>query len=40
MLALGVVLFNLGRLPEVLELIVADAFGWEQTLGGAVGAGG
>ena len=26
-LALGVVLFNLGRLPEVLELIVADAFG-------------
>lgn len=35
-LALGVVLFNLGRLPEVLELIVADAFGWEQTLGGAV----
>ena len=37
-LALGVVLFNLGRLPEVLELIVADAFGWEQTLGGAVGA--
>ena len=38
MLALGVVLFNLGRLPEVLELIVADAFGWEQTLGGAVGA--
>ena len=34
----GVVLFNLGRLPEVLELIVADAFGWEQTLGGAVGA--
>ena len=37
-LALGVVLFNLGRLPEVLELIVADAFGWEQTLSGAVGA--
>lgn len=31
-LALGVVLFNLGRLPEVLELIVADAFGWALTL--------
>ena len=37
-LALGVVLFNLGRLPEVLELIVADAFGWGPALGGAVGA--
>ena len=37
-LALGVVLFNLGRLPEVLELIVANAFGWEQAFGGTVGA--
>lgn len=37
-LALGVVLFNLGRLPEVLELIIADAFGWGPALGGAVGA--
>ncbi|WP_418992548.1 alanine/glycine:cation symporter family protein [Alistipes sp.] len=37
-LALGVVLFNLGRLPEVLELILADAFGWKQALGGGVGA--
>ena len=37
-LALGVVIFNLSRLPEVLELIVANAFGWEQALGGAVGA--
>ena len=37
-LALGVVLFNLGRLLEVLELIVADAFGWGPALGGAVGA--
>ena len=37
-LALGIVLFNLGRLPEVLELIVANAFGWEQAFGGTVGA--
>lgn len=37
-LALGVVLFNLRRLPEVLELIVGSAFGWEQALGGTVGA--
>lgn len=37
-LALGIVLFNLGRLPEVLELIVANAFGWEQAAGGTVGA--
>lgn len=37
-LALGVVLFNLGKLPAVLELIVSDAFGWEQMAGGGVGA--
>ena len=37
-LALGVVLFNFRRLPEVVELIVANAFGWEQTMGGGVGA--
>ena len=37
-LALGVVLFNFRRLPEVVELIVANAFGWEQAMGGGVGA--
>lgn len=37
-LALGVVLFNLGKLPAVLELIVADAFGWRQALGGGMAA--
>lgn len=37
-LALGVVLFNIRQLPGVLELIVANAFGWEQALGGTVGA--
>lgn len=38
LLALGIVLFNFRRLPEVLELIVGNAFGWEQVLGGGVGA--
>lgn len=37
-LVLGVVLFNFRRLPEVVELIIGDAFGWEQALGGGVGA--
>ena len=35
-MALG--LFNFRRLPEVVELIVANAFGWEQALGGGAGA--
>lgn len=38
LLAFGVVAFNIGRLPRVLELIVGNAFGWEQALGGGVGA--
>lgn len=37
-LALGIVLFNIGKLPGVLELIIGNAFGWEQALGGSVGA--
>lgn len=37
-LALGVVMWNVRHLPDVLELIVADAFGWKQALGGTVGA--
>ena len=37
-LALGVVLFNLGKLPVVIRLIVSNAFGWEQALGGGIGA--
>lgn len=37
-LALGVVLFNFRQLPAVLELIVGNAFGWDQVLGGSVGA--
>lgn len=37
-LALGIVVFNIGKLPGVLELIIGNAFGWEQALGGSVGA--
>lgn len=37
-LALGVVLFNISRLPAVLELIINNAFGWEQLTGGGIGA--
>lgn len=37
-LALFIVLTNIGRLPDVLELIVGNAFGWHQALGGGVGA--
>mgnify|MGYP002543531108 FL=1 len=36
-LALGIVLFNIGKLPAVLELIIGNAFGWEQALAGGVG---
>ena len=37
-LALGIVLFNIGKLPAVLKLIIGNAFGWEQALGGSIGA--
>lgn len=37
-MTLGVVIFNIGKLPAVIELIVENAFGWEQALGGSVGA--
>lgn len=37
-LALGIVLFNLTKLPAVVELIIDNAFGWEQLTGGGVGA--
>lgn len=37
-LALGIVLFNIGKLPAVLELIIGNAFGLEQVLGGSIGA--
>ena len=37
-LALGIVLFNITELPTVIRAIVSSAFGWEQALGGTVGA--
>lgn len=37
-LALGIVLFNITELPGVIRMIVSSAFGWEQALGGTVGA--
>ncbi len=37
-LALGIVIFNIRELPDVLLLIIKSAFGWEQVLGGSVGA--
>lgn len=38
LLALGIVLFNIARLPEVLKLIVTNALGLEQFMGGTFGA--
>ena len=37
-LALGIILFNITRLPAVIETILSNAFGWEQAIGGSVGA--
>lgn len=37
-MALGIVLFNITRLPTVIETILSNAFGWEQAIGGSVGA--
>lgn len=37
-LALFVVILNITEIPAVIGLIVSHAFGWEQALGGSVGA--
>jgi AGCS family alanine or glycine:cation symporter len=37
-LALGVVICNISEIPAVLGHIVRSAFGWEQALGGGMGA--
>lgn len=37
-LALGIVVFNITELPAVIKLIVNSAFGWEQAIGGTIGA--
>lgn len=38
LIAIGIVIFNLPRIPEVLESIFRNAFGWEQAVGGGAGA--
>jgi AGCS family alanine or glycine:cation symporter len=38
LLALCIVIYNIKELPSVITLIVRSAFGWEQALGGMVGA--
>ncbi len=37
-LAFTIVCLNITHLPEVLSRIVSEAFGWQQAMGGAVGA--
>ena len=37
LLAFTIVLMNITRLPEVIGIITANAFGWEQALGGGIG---
>jgi AGCS family alanine or glycine:cation symporter len=37
-MALVILAMNITELPAVLEMIVCSAFGWEQALGGGVGA--
>ena len=37
LLAFTIVLMNIPRLPEVIKLIITNAFGWEQALGGGIG---
>ena len=36
-LALFIVIMNVKHLPGVIELIIENAFGWEQALGGGIG---
>ena len=37
LLALFIVIMNVKHLPGVIELIIENAFGWEQALGGGIG---
>ncbi|MCR4603802.1 MAG: alanine:cation symporter family protein [Prevotella sp.] len=37
LLAVVIILLNLEHVPHVLKVIIADAFGWEQGMGGALG---
>lgn len=37
LLAFSIVILNIGHLPDVIKLILRNAFGWEQALGGGIG---
>ncbi len=37
LLAFSIVILNIGHLPDVIGLIISNAFGWEQALGGGIG---
>ena len=37
LLALVIVFMNFTHLPDIIKLIVSQAFGWEQALGGGIG---
>ncbi len=38
LMAIVVVILRIDRIPEVFSLIISNAFGWEQAVGGGVGA--
>ncbi|MFI3285431.1 MAG: alanine/glycine:cation symporter family protein [Rikenellaceae bacterium] len=38
LMAIVVIILRIDRIPEVFNLIISNAFGWEQALGGGVGA--
>ncbi len=38
LLALGIVIYNITEIPSVLAHIFRSAFGWEQAIGGGIGA--
>lgn len=38
LMALAVIVMNIGELPRVLGMIIANAFGWEEAVSGGMGA--
>ncbi len=37
LMAIVVIILRIDRIPEVFSMIISDAFGWEQAMGGGVG---
>ncbi|MFR9504382.1 MAG: alanine/glycine:cation symporter family protein [Rikenellaceae bacterium] len=37
LMAIVVIILRIDRIPDVFSMIVSDAFGWEQAMGGAIG---